>query len=337
MLRVGMIGAGGIAGQHAWCYQHIPEAKIVAVADVVPERAKKIAALFGADALDDGEKVISRKDVDVVDICVPTYLHCHFAVEAARAGKHVLSEKPIALNLEEGRQMIREAEKAGVKFMVAHVLRYFPENREAKRVMESGAIGKPVMVRTYRGGVHPGRVRPWYADISKSGGAIQDTVIHDIDFFKWCFGPVKDVYVKGNTFQKIPNLEYDLVMMEFCNGVLAHMIADWSQPVSGHFSTRMEIVGTKGMVEFNSDDSAPLTITAASEGGGREGVAIPESPLDPRSNPYSREIIEFLRCIEQDTKPPIPPIEALSSLNVVMAALQSEKTGEPVKVQEVSL
>lgn len=335
MLRVGIIGAGGIAGQHAFCYQHIPEAKVVAVADVIPERARKLAALFGADALDHGDKIIERNDVDVVDICVPTYLHCDFAVKAARAGKHILCEKPISLNVEQGLKMIEETEKARVKFMVAHVLRYFPESLRAKQIMEDGSIGDPVMVRTYRGGVHPGRVREWYADIDRSGGAIQDTVIHDLDFLKWCFGPVKEVYVKGNTFKKTPYLEYDLLMVEFRNGVIAHLTVDWSKPENGHFTTRMEIVGTKGMVEFNADESAPLHILAAVDGSEQDGVAIPESPLDPRSNPYSREIIEFLNCVEHGTEPPIPVREALESLNVILAALESEKTGEPVTVREV--
>jgi UDP-N-acetylglucosamine 3-dehydrogenase len=335
MLRVGIIGAGGIAGQHAYCYQHIPEAKVVAVADVVLERAQKIAGLFGADALDHGDKIIERDDIDVVDICVPTYLHSEFTIKAARAGKHVLCEKPIALNIEQGLQMIEETRKANVKFMVAHVLRYFPENVRAKQIMESGTIGDPIMVRTYRGGVHPGRVREWYSDISRSGGAIQDTVIHDVDFFKWCFGPVKEVYVKGNTFKKVPYLEYDLLMLEFANGVIAHMTVDWSKPANGHFTTRMEIVGTKGMVEFNADDSSPLHILTSADGAKKDGVAIPESPLDPRSDPYSREIIEFLRCIENDTEPPIPAKEALDTLNTVLACLESEKTGEPVKVREV--
>ena len=146
MLRVGIIGAGGIAGQHAYCYQHIPEAKIVAVADIVPERAQKMAALFGADALDHGDKIIERDDIDVVDICLPTYLHSEFAIKAARTGKHVLCEKPIALNIEQGLQMIEETKKANVKFMVAHVLRYFPENVRAKQAMEDGTIGDPVMI-----------------------------------------------------------------------------------------------------------------------------------------------------------------------------------------------
>lgn len=335
MLRVGIIGAGGIAGQHAYCYENIPEAKVVAVADIVLERAENLAKKFGAEALDYGDKMFNRNDVDVVDICLPTYLHCEYVLKAAKKGIHVLCEKPMALNIEEGLKMIKATDEAGVKFMIAHVLRYFPENVSAKKVMEEGSIGKPVMVRTYRGGIHPARAREWYGQIEKSGGAIQDTVIHDIDFLKWCFGPVKEVYVKGNTFNKTKFLEYDLIILEFINGVLAHLTVDWSRPVSGHFSTRMEIVGTEGIVEYSSDNSAPLYTLTSSKDSGQDGVAIPESPLDPQSNPYSQEIIEFLKCIENNTEPPISVKDALESLNVVLAALESEKTGKPVQVKEV--
>ena len=335
MLRVGIIGAGGIAGQHAYCYEHIPEAKIVAVADIVLERATTIAKRFGADAVDHGDKIFERNDIDVVDICLPTYLHCEYALKAAQKGLHILCEKPIALNVEEGLQMIEAAKKANVKFMVAHVLRYFPEYISAKKVIESGSIGVPVMVRAYRGGIHPGRIRDWYAQIENSGGAIQDTMIHDIDFLKWCFGPVKDVYVKGNTFKLLKNLEYDLVSMEFNNGVIAHLTVDWARPEGGRFATRLEVVGTKGIVEYNSDESIPLQVMVTSEGDSADGVAIPRSPLDPRSNPYSREIIEFLKCIEMGTESPIPAEDALESLNVVMAALESAKTKKPIAVKEV--
>lgn len=335
MLRVGLIGAGGIAQQHAYCYEHIPEAKIVAVADIVPERAEAIAKRFGAVALDHGDKIFERNDLDMVDICLPTYLHCEYTLKAVEKKLHVLCEKPIALTVEQGIKMIDATKKANVKFMVAQVLRYFPENVKAKEVMENGSIGDPVMIRTYRGGVHPGRVREWYADINRSGGAIQDTLIHDIDFLKCCLGPVKDVYVKGNTFKRQPNLEYDLVSMQFKNGVIAHLTVDWSRPVSGHFSTRMEIVGTKGLVEFNMDDTAPLQTLLSNDGNQKDGVAIPESPLDPRSNPYSKEIIEFIKCVETDSEPPIPAKEALESLNIVMAALESEKSKKPISVKEV--
>jgi predicted dehydrogenase len=329
-----MIGAGGIARQHAQCYRRIPEAKIVAVADVEPERAESIAAMFGAEALDHGDKIFERDDLDMVDVCLPTYLHCEYVLKAAAKKLHTLCEKPIALNVAEGLRMKEATEKAGVKFMVAQVLRYFPEYAAAKKMMDDGRIGKPVMARTYRGGVHPGRVREWYADIDKCGGAIQDTLIHDIDYLRYCFGPVKDVFVKGNTFKRTPYLEYDLVNMEFQNGVMAHMIVDWSQPENGNFSTKLELIGTEGSAEFNSNDSVPLTALLAKTSS-KDGVAIPESPLTPRSNPYAREIIDFIRCVEDDTEPPIGAADALEALNVVMAALESERENKPVAVKGV--
>ena len=133
----------------------------------------------------------------------------------------------------------------------------------------------------------------------------------------------------------MPHLEYDLITLEFENGVIAHVTADWSRPEGGHFSTKMEIVGTKGIVEYNMDESVPLQVLTATAGEAKEGVAIPESPLEPRSNPYAIEIIKFLKSIEDNTKPPIPVREALESLNVVLCVLESVRTNKPVKVQGV--
>lgn len=334
MIRVGIIGAGGIAAQHAWCYEHIPEAKIMAVADIIQERAQELAGKFGAEALNSGDLMFDRDDLDMVDICLPTYLHCEYVLKAAAKGLHVLCEKPIALDVEQGVKMIEAAESAGAKFMVAQVLRFFPENVNAKKVIASGSIGKPVMARTYRGGVHPARVRDWYGHNELSGGAIQDMAIHDIDFLMWCFGSVRSVYAKGNPFENREFLEYDLVTLEFECGLIAHLTADWSRPESGHFTTRMEIVGTEGLVEYDGDKSAPLMMLQAAQGGEQGSVAIPESPLEPRSNPYSREIIGFLQSIEKGLEPPIPPREALEALRVARAALQSIKTGKPVELRE---
>lgn len=336
MLRVGIIGCGGIAEMHAYSYQHIPEAKVVAVADIVPERANKLAEIFGAEAFYHGDEIFKLENVDVVDICLPTYLHCEYVLKAAEAKKHVLCEKPMALNIEQGKQMLEAVKNANIKFMVAQVLRYFPENINAKKVMESGNIGTPIMVRTYRGGIHPGRQRDWYSDIDKSGGAIQDMILHDIDFLRMCFGEAKEVYAKGNMFKKSLHHEYDLVMIEFKNGVIAHLIADWSKPEGAAFTTKMEIVGTKGIVEYDGAKSAPLSVIVQPEKSeGDKGVAIPESPLSPRSNPYSREIIEFLNCIEKDLPPPISPEDALESLNIALCAIESLKIGKPVQVKEV--
>ena len=334
-MKVGIIGCGGIAQVHGECYKHMNKASVVAVADIVPERADKLAESLGAEALYSAEELLKRTDIDVVDICLPTYLHCEYTIKAAEAGFHILCEKPIAVTLEEGEQMAEAAKKAGVKLMIAHVLRYFPENIDAKKVIESGAIGIPKVVRTYRGGTHPGRVRDWYEDINKSGGAIQDMAIHDIDFLQSVIGPVKEVYALGNMHKNQKYNEYDVVLLEFNCGTLAHVIADWSKPKGASFATSMEIAGTEGIVEYDSTVSTPIKVLMEkSEQGGGDGVAVPESPLHPESGPYFREIAEFLEAVENDTEPPIKTEAALEALRVALAARKSIETGRPVKLEE---
>ncbi len=335
MLRVGMIGAGEIGKMHAECYSNIPNARVVAIADPITERAGALADRFGAAVAEDGNAVIGMDGVDVVDLCVPTPLHPEYTVKAAKAGKHVLCEKPMALSHEEGRRMIEAAKEAGVKFMVAHVLRYFPENVSAFRTVKAGAIGTPAMVRTYRGGPNPALTKEWYGFREKSGGAIVDMLIHDIDFLKMCFGPVKEVYARGNLFEREEpwGPEYDLVMMEFKNGTIAHLSADWSGAEKVPFSARLEIAGTKGLIEYDSLKSVPIVLTVAEENDQKAGDSIPQSPLDPLSNPYTMEITEFLKAVERGTEVPIPPAEALESLDVALAAVESMRKNEPVEVE----
>ncbi|MDI3310335.1 MAG: Gfo/Idh/MocA family oxidoreductase [Thermoanaerobacterium sp.] len=337
MIRIGIIGAGGIGTMHAHCYKSIPEAKVVAIADIIPERAKELALMFNAEYLDHGDKIIERQDIDVVDICVPTYLHCEYTLKAASAKKHILCEKPKALNIEEGKKMIEATNRAGVKFMVAHVLRYFPEYENAYNTIKKGLIGLPKLVRTYRGGPNPAIIREWYGITEKSGGAIQDMVIHDIDFLKMCFGPVKEVYAKGNVFKRKnhEDPEYDLIILEFYSGVLAHLVADWSGTEDTPFITKLEIAGTEGLIDYDSSRSLPLNIRTTVEKGNNESVAIPESPLDPDSNPYTKEIREFLNAVENKKEPPISGTEALESLSIALAALKSIEIDRPVKIEEV--
>lgn len=336
MIRVGLIGCGGIAYAHAQCYQYIHEAKVVAVADVVKERADELADYLGAEAFYHGDDLFSREDIDMVDICLPTNMHSEYVRKAAKAGFHILCEKPIALSVEDGKRMKHAAEEAGVKLMIAHVLRYFPEYEAVKGAIESGDLGRPVMVRTYRGGVHPGRIREWYEDINISGGAILDMAIHDIDFLLYCFGEVKEVYAKGNTYNHERFNEYDVVMLEFKNGVIAHIEGDWSKPLGSSFSTRIEVVGTEGIYQNNSEESAPILCQIERESlGGASGVAIPESPLTGRSNPYAKEIIDFIHAIENEEEVPVSCDDAIKAIDICFCAMESIRTGKKVHPKEV--
>ena len=336
MLRVGIIGAGGIGGVHAKCYGNIPNVKIVGVADIILERAKNLANAFGAEAVDNGDELIKREDIDVIDICVPTYLHGDFMIKSAKAKKNVLCEKPMALTYEEGQKMIKAANENNIKFMIAHVLRFFPEYLDAKKIMSDGTIGLPKMIRTYRGGPNPAKIREWYGYHDKSGGSIQDSLIHDIDFLTWVLGPVKEVYAKGNVFQrKEPgDPEYDLVTMELNNGILVHLVSDWSGDEKTPFGAKIEIAGTKGLVEYNSFNSIPFNLRVFSEESKKnERVSIPQSPLSSDIEPYTREIREFLESVEKNADPPIDAQEALYSLKVALTIIESIKFNKPLEVK----
>ncbi|MGC9140378.1 Gfo/Idh/MocA family protein [Athalassotoga sp.] len=335
-MRVGIIGAGGIGTVHANCYKNIPDAKVVAVADIIPERSKKLADIFEADPYDNAEDVIKRKDIDVIDVCVPTYLHSEFVIKAASAKKHVLCEKPMALTYEDGLKMIETASKNDVKFMIAHVLRFFPEYIKAREIINSGSIGLPKVVRTYRGGPNPAIVREWYGYHDKSGGSIQDSLIHDIDFLTWTFGPVREVYTRGNVFRRKEPFdpEYDLVMMEFENGIIAHLVSDWSGNQRTQFGAKIEIAGTDGLVEFSSFNSIPLKLNLFEENKGKaESVSIPESPLSPGIEPYTREIREFLESVEKDSQIPVPAHDALYALKVALTCIESMRVNKPLEVK----
>lgn len=331
MLKIGLIGAGQAAKAHLASYEHIKDVKVVAIADIVPERAEELAAKVGAEALDHGDKIFEREDIDVVDICLPTYLHHEYVLKAANAKKHVLCEMPMALTLEQAKEMIEATEQAKVKFMVGHTLRFSPKYLSTRAAIEEGSIGTPRAIRAYRGGAHPGRNISWYGELEKSGGAIHDMAIHDIDFLRWCFGPVKEVYAKGNVYEEIENLEYDMITLEFEAGLIAHVAADWSKPEGTPFSESLDIAGDVGVIIFESDQENSLDATyEGSEGGYMD----PESPLDPFSDPTTRMIMSFIDAIQKDIDVPVDPVESLESLKIALGAMESIRNNKPISIKE---
>lgn len=331
MLKIGLIGAGQAARAHAASYENIKNVKVVAIADIAVERAEGLAERFGADVLDHGDKIFDRDDIDVVDICLPTYLHHEYVLKAAEAKKHVICETPMALDLEQAREMVEATNRANVKFMVAHDLRFSPKYLSAKRSIEEGSIGTARAVRAYRGGAHPGRESSWYNDVDKSGGAILDMAIQDIDFLRWCFGPVKEVYAKGNAYKGMEYFEYDMITLEFEKGLIAHIAADWSKPEGTLPYESLDIAGDVGVIKFESKDENSLgAIYDTSEGS----MVDPESPLDVFSISTTKMLMGFVDAIERDRDVPVSPIESLKSLNIALAAMESIRHNRPVLIKE---
>lgn len=324
MLKVGIIGSGTMGRMHAQAWANTKRVEIAGIYDVDINRAQALASRYSARALEFSQLL---KEVDIVDICTPTHTHHQYVIEAARAGKHIFCEKPLARTLEQGEEILKEIEKAGVKFMVGQVLRWFPEYRKAKQMIEEGAIGTPLSARTTRGGAFPRGMADWYADFEKSGGVILDLIIHDFDFLRWCFGEVERVFARSLTFRKLEHFDYTLVLLRFHSGVIAHIEGIFAYPPGSPFRTSYEIAGDEGMLLFDNQSAIPLRVFAK-PAEGAVGVAVPESPL--AENPYFLEIEHFLTCVEEGREPEVKAEDGFQAIRIALSAIESVKLGKPV-------
>jgi predicted dehydrogenase len=328
MHKVGIVGGGTMGKVHAECWSKIPNAKVVGIADIQFESAQLLASKHDAMAFASIEDMLRREEIDILGVCTPTPYHREQVLMGLAAGKHVFTEKPLALNLEEGQEILHAARKSETEFMVGHVVRFFHEYRAAKAIIDSGEIGKIGIVRTTRTGSHPIGWNDWFGNSEMSGGVAQDMVIHDFDFLRWCFGEVKRVYAKLLTYKKLYHTDYVLATLRFKSGIIAHCEGSWAhQP--GTFYTRIEVAGDKGMLEFDSRKSVPVQISPRkTEGTVQTGVMIPESPMN--ESPYLLQLKHFVDCIDGTTQPLITPEDAYEALRISLAVMESARTGSPV-------
>ncbi len=191
MLKVGLVGVGGISGAHIPAWGRMEDVELVALCDIRPERMEQYD---NKRRYTDFDEMLDNEKLDILDICLPTYLHADFAVKAMENGINVVSEKPISLKEEDVKRVYDCAEKNNVKFMVAQVLRFWPEYRFVKELMDNEKYGKLLSGSMYRIGMRPKwSWDGWMADENRSGLVPFDLHIHDLDFMIYAFGIPKNV------------------------------------------------------------------------------------------------------------------------------------------------
>lgn len=321
-----MLGAGFIGKVHAQAYARIPRAKVVAIADLNVDKAKELAGELGAEVSADCDALIARQDVDVMDICLPTYLHAYYTNEAAKARKHVFCEKPMALTLTEADSMINACEEADVSLMIGHVLRFWPEYVAIKRVLDSGELGKPLAITAMRLGTAPiWSWDEWILDSERGGGALLDLHIHDIDYITWIWGRPRAVHARGI---KSPSGTWDHVFttLDYGVGRIAFSEGTFLVPPSFPFTMLLRVICEEGTVEFAF--RAGVNIEA------RDGVENPVViyrkdgttiyPEVSQEDAYKAEIAYFVDCIYKGKKPETcTPQDARLALEITLAARES--------------
>ena len=331
-MRIGIVGSGFMGTTHAAAWAET-DAQIVGFAVRSAQKAQPIAEQYGARVYVNLDALLA--EVDVVDICTPTHLHYDMVLKAAAAGKDIVCEKPLARTLAQGREMMAACKAAGVKLLVAHVVRFFPQYAQAKAAVERGEIGQPAMLRLARETFCPKKaVGNWFVDHAKSGGMMLDLMIHDFDYARWVAGEVQSVFAK-NISSAHPNapLDYGLVILTHQGGALSHVAGAWAYPPPT-FRTRFEIAGSGGLIEFDSDASAPIGLYLHQQEGQTPDIPLPTSPLS--ESPYTTQIRAFYDTLAHDAPLRLNAGDGLAALQIALAAIESAQTGLPVSLEPLA-
>lgn len=268
------------------------------------------------------DSILADPDVEAIDICLPTFLHKGVAIQALRAGKHVLCEKPMALDGDEADEMIAEAKRAQRVLMVAQVLRFFPAYRELSRLIKSGALGQ-IRSALFRRRAAVPAWGPWEMDRKKSGGGVFDLLVHDVDQCLHLFGVPEAIASTG--YDDMAN-GIDIVSSEFHYPSVGQVTVTggWFHRGEYPFSMEFTVMGDLGVAEYSSA-GRPVTVYWSD---GRK-----ESLKPDEKDGYQAEIEYFLECCRHQCRPQACPPEQ-SSLAVKLTKLMvdaREKKGEIVK------
>lgn len=289
MLKVGLVGVGGISGAHIPAWQSMEDVELVALCDVRPEQMTRYPELRQYTDMDD---MLAKEQLDILDICLPTYLHADAAVKAMERGIHVLSEKPVSLKAEDVHRLYETAKRNNVRFMVAQVLRFWPEYVYLKEIYDSGRYGKLLSGRMARLGHMPGwSWDNWMKDESRSGLVPFDLHIHDLDFMVYTFGKPKQV----SSFRaRRPDQDVFTAVYQF-DGFYVDSEATWyAAPYPFHATYRFQfekalIVLDGALTVYEVDGK---TFTVGADGGETGGIELPPT------NAYANEIRYFADCVK---------------------------------------
>lgn len=247
MLKVGLIGCGFMGAMHANCYKNIEGVELTAIADIRRKKAEKISTGTNAVIYEDGKDLINNADVDVIDICLPTYLHAEYAMAAMDKVKYVFVEKPVTLTAEEGDALIAKAKETGCNVQIGQVIRFWDEYVTLREIINSGKYGRVINANFRRISPRPNwGWEDWLLDSERSGGAAQDLHIHDIDYALSVFGTPEKFYSVKNIIGETNSYVNTLMLY---NSFVVTVEGTWDLPHTRPFEASFRVVFENATVE----------------------------------------------------------------------------------------
>lgn len=340
MTHVGILGGGNISETHARAASEIEGVRVVAVHGQNREKAERLARAYGGTPYEDLDSFLAHKPLEVVLVGSPSGLHAEQGIDAARRGLHVLVEKPLDVTTGRADALIAECEKAGVKLGVFFQDRVAPDVRRLKEFVESGGLGRPLLVS---GRLRWYRPPEYYADSRwrgtwalDGGGALMNQGVHTLDLLLWLLGDVKSVYAKAvTTLHEIEVEDTVVATLEFESGAVGTLEAATSAYPG--YPRRVELTGTGGTVILEGSSLVAADLRTPHEGlvvkgveGG--GVAAASSPVVSDVSGHREILSDFLMAIETGGTPVCDGLEGRRSVELARAVYESSRAGRAVRL-----
>lgn len=315
MLRVALVGVGGISPKHIGPWTAMEDVELVALCDIRPERMEKYP---NAHHYTDYKEMIETEKPDILDICLPSYLHAEVSIYAMDHGVHVICEKPIALKAEDVARVYEAARRNNVRFMVAQVLRFQNSYQIVKDAYESGKYGKLLAAHMDRLSIRPTwSWDNWMMDEKRSGLVPFDLHVHDVDFMLYAFGLPKSHSI--NRVNRAPEQDY-IQSIFYYDDFFVTVEAGWFNskfPFTGSYRFQFE----KAIIERKDGATKVFTMDEVIE---VEGAGVQDKEINmivTAEDPYEKEILYFADCVKKGVEPEMVKEVEMQKLLDVLTSL----------------
>ncbi len=347
-LRFGIVGYGVIGELHADAIRSLPDAELVAVADTVPEKIQKLAEDYPVAAYSDALEMYAKEHLDIVNICTPSGMHGKHAIEAMRAGCHVIVDKPMEITLAAIDRMLLVQQETGRKMAIVSQHRFDSAPQQIRKLVDEQAFGRLVLgnaiipwwrsQKYYDSGAWRGT---WELD---GGGALMNQSIHSIDLLQWMMGRVKSIYAYTDTLvHHMETEDVAVAMLRFASGALGSIAATTgAYPGTG---TRVEIYGDRGSAIIDSDKLSYLHLARDDSeevgpyGGGVKPqahtsataeAAVGAGPGGITANSHTLQIADMMRAVRENGTPLLDGNGGRHPVEIILGIYESARTGKEI-------
>ena len=345
-LKWGIIGCGVIAPWHADSVVASDYADLVAVCDIDVEKGKAFAEKYGTAFFADYKRMLASANIDVVSICTPSGLHSEMAVAAAKAGVHILCEKPMAITVPQINAMIEAVDKAGVKMEVIFQRRTYPTTQRVREAVQAGILGQMTLgdayLKYYRSPAYY-KSADWRATWAlDGGGALMNQGVHGIDVLAWVMGDVESVYAKAEA--KVRDIEVEdtcVALVTFANGAFG--VIEGTTSSNPGESTTFHFHGDKGTIILDdngiqkwavAEDRSVVAQNDPEQCVTRETLAATSDPRAMSQAGHRAQVDDLCMAIKEDREPMITGASARKSVELILAIYESARTGKEVMLAD---